>query len=48
VGHDGTSGTVVVHDRHEDLTVAILTNGGDQDMGAFLETVLNTLDETNQ
>ena len=48
VGHDGTSGTVVVHDRRQDLTVAILTNGGDQDMGAFLETVLNAIDETNQ
>lgn len=41
VGHDGSSGTVVVHDRKRHLTVAILTNGGDQDMGAFLETVLN-------
>ena len=28
--------------------VASLTSGGDQDMGAFLETVLNALDETNR
>jgi len=40
------TGTVVVHDRRQDLTVAILTNGGDQDMGTFLETVLKALDET--
>jgi D-alanyl-D-alanine carboxypeptidase len=43
-GHDGGSGTVVVHDRDHDLTVAILTNGGDQDMGAFLDTVLHAID----
>jgi CubicO group peptidase (beta-lactamase class C family) len=44
VGHDGSSGTVVVHDQHSGRTVAILTNGGDQDMGAFLKVVLNAID----
>jgi D-alanyl-D-alanine carboxypeptidase len=46
VGHDGSSGTVVVHDRHRALTVAILTNGGEQDMGAFLGTVLAAIDDS--
>jgi CubicO group peptidase (beta-lactamase class C family) len=44
VGHDGSSGTIVVHDRMKDLTVAILTNGGDQAIGAFLEKVLLAID----
>jgi len=48
LGHDGSSGTVVVHDPRQDLTVAILTNGGDQDIGAFLETVLNAIDDTDR
>ncbi len=47
VGHDGSSGAVVVHDLDQDLTVAILTNGGDQDIGAFLEAVLNAIDDTD-
>jgi len=44
VGHDGGSGAVVAHDRRQDLTVAILTNGGEQDIGAFLESVLTAID----
>lgn len=44
VGHDGSSGTIVVHDQAKDLTVAILTNGGDQAIGAFLEKVLRAID----
>jgi CubicO group peptidase (beta-lactamase class C family) len=44
VGHDGSSGAIVVHDQAKDLTVAILTNGGDQAIGAFLEKVLRAID----
>jgi D-alanyl-D-alanine carboxypeptidase len=40
VGHDGSSGSIVVHDREKGVTVSILTNGGEQDMAAFLEKVL--------
>jgi len=47
VGHDGSSGAVVVHDQDDDLTVAILTNGGNRDTGAFLEAVLNAIDDTH-
>ena len=47
VGHDGSSGTIVVRDQRRDLTVAILTNGGEQDIGAFLETVISAVDETD-
>lgn len=43
VGHDGGSGAVAVHDCDNDLTVAILTNGGDQDMRALLEAVLDAV-----
>jgi hypothetical protein len=45
VGHDGSSGTIVVDDQDRDLTIAILTNGGEQDIGAFLEAVINAIDE---
>ncbi len=48
VGHDGSSGTVVVHDRKRRLTVAILTNGGEQDMGGFLATVLHAIDHRDR
>jgi D-alanyl-D-alanine carboxypeptidase len=44
VGHDGSSGTVVAHDQGRRLTVAILTNGGERDMGAFLRVVLGAVD----
>jgi D-alanyl-D-alanine carboxypeptidase len=43
VGHSGSSGTIVVHDPERDLSVAILTNNGDPDMGAFLEVVLDAI-----
>ena len=48
VGHDGSSGAIVVHERDDDLTVAILTNGGEQNIGAFLDAVLAALDDTDQ
>jgi hypothetical protein len=38
VGHDGSSGTIVVHARSRELTVAILTNGGEQDIGESFAT----------
>jgi CubicO group peptidase (beta-lactamase class C family) len=44
VGHDGSSGAIVVHDRGQGVTIAILSNGGEQDIGKFLETVLDTID----
>ncbi len=44
VGHDGSSGAVVVHDRSRQLTVVILTNGGEQDIGRFLESILGAID----
>lgn len=48
VGHDGSSGAIVVHDRHQDLTIAILTNGGERDIGKFLESILATIDTETQ
>jgi D-alanyl-D-alanine carboxypeptidase len=48
VGHDGSSGAVVVHDRQRGSTVAILTNGGDQDMKAFLEAVLHAIGDADR
>ena len=44
VGHDGSSGAVVAHDQGRGFTVAILTNGGEQDMEAFLEAVVSAVD----
>jgi CubicO group peptidase (beta-lactamase class C family) len=44
VGHDGSSGAVVVHDQDDEFSVAILTNGGEQDLKSFLETVLHAID----
>jgi CubicO group peptidase (beta-lactamase class C family) len=44
VGHDGSSGSVVVHDPERGTTIAILTNGGEQDMGRFLEAVLAAIE----
>lgn len=46
VGHDGSSGAIVATDRESGLTIAILTNGGDSDVGAFFEAVLTAVDET--
>ena len=43
VGHDGSSGAVLAHDRNDGTTIAILTNGGEQDMGAFLTAVLHSI-----
>ncbi len=44
VGHDGSSGTIVVHDQARGMTIAILTNGGEQDVRRFLEAVLEAVD----
>ena len=44
VGHDGSSGAMVVHDRARGVTIAILSNGGEQDISGFLETVLSAVD----
>jgi D-alanyl-D-alanine carboxypeptidase len=44
VGHDGGSGAIVAHDQADGLTVAILTNGGEQDIGTFIESVLHAID----
>ena len=44
VGHDGDSGAIVVHDLSDGLTVAILSNGGEQDLRAFIESVLDAVD----
>lgn len=43
VGHDGTSGTVVVHDASRDLTIAILTNGGERRIGEFLASIVDAV-----
>lgn len=42
-GHDGGSGAVVAYDPDTGLAVAILTNGGEQDLGAFLNGVLQAV-----
>lgn len=44
VGHDGGSGAIIVHDQSDGLTVAILSNGGQQDLRAFIESVLDAID----
>ena len=44
VGHDGGSGAIVAHDQADGLTVAILSNGGEQDIGTFIESVLDAID----
>ncbi len=43
VGHDGGSGAIVAHDLEDHATMAIVTNGGTQDVGAFLRAVLGAL-----
>jgi D-alanyl-D-alanine carboxypeptidase len=45
IGHDGSSGAVVVYDHERHITVAILTNGGESDTGAFLRQVLRAVAE---
>jgi CubicO group peptidase (beta-lactamase class C family) len=44
VGHDGGSGAIVARDNDAGLTVAIVTNGGRQDLGALLRTILGAVD----
>jgi D-alanyl-D-alanine carboxypeptidase len=39
-GHDGSSGTIVATDPQRKLTIAIVTNGGEADMGRFFEAIL--------
>ena len=47
VGHDGSSGTIVVHDQDRHLTIAILTNGGEQHMSEFLNLIVRAVDSTS-
>jgi D-alanyl-D-alanine carboxypeptidase len=44
VGHDGGSGALVAHDLEDHTTIAIVTNGGSQNVGAFLRAVLEALE----
>jgi D-alanyl-D-alanine carboxypeptidase len=45
VGHDGSSGAIVATDTSRRLTIAILTNGGIQDTGGFLDAVVAAIDQ---
>lgn len=45
VGHDGSSGAIVATEVGTGLTIAILTNGGERDMGRFVETVIAAIDQ---
>jgi D-alanyl-D-alanine carboxypeptidase len=47
VGHDGSSGAVVAGDQRRGFTVAILTNGGEPDMGKFLQAVVRAIEPAN-
>lgn len=47
VGHDGSSGAIVAYDQDDDLAIALLTNGGDADMGQLLEAVLSAIEATD-
>jgi CubicO group peptidase (beta-lactamase class C family) len=44
VGHDGSSGAVLGHELDRATTIAIATNGGEQDSGALLRLILEELD----
>lgn len=44
VGHDGGSGAIVAHDLEDHATIAIVTNGGSQDLRAFFQAVLDALE----
>ena len=46
VGHDGSSGAIVVTDVRDGLTIAIVTNGGEQDIREFLVRVVHAVDGT--
>lgn len=45
VGHDGSSGAIVATDVDAGLTIAIVTNGGELDLGLFVETVVAAIDQ---
>lgn len=45
-GHDGGSGAIVVHEPSHDVAIALLTNGGEQDLGAFFSQVYATIETT--
>ena len=45
-GHDGGSGAIVVYEPSQDVAVALLTNGGEQDLGAFFSQVYAAIDTT--
>lgn len=44
VGHDGTSGAILAHDLDREMTIAIVTNGGDQDSATLLRSILDAID----
>ena len=44
VGHDGTSGAMLAHDLDRATTIVIVTNGGEQDTGTLLRSILDALD----
>ena len=46
VGHDGTSGAIVMTDVRDHLTIAIVNSGGEQDSGRVLEQVVHAVDRT--
>jgi D-alanyl-D-alanine carboxypeptidase len=48
VGHDGSSGTIYAFEPDTGITISILTNGGEQDIGAFLASVLEVVDGRDQ
>lgn len=43
VGHDGSSGAVLAYDPARKVTIAIVTNGGQQNIGAFLKAIVAAL-----
>jgi D-alanyl-D-alanine carboxypeptidase len=43
VGHDGSSGAVLAYDPARKVTIAIVTNGGQQNIGAFLKAIVTAL-----
>lgn len=45
VGHDGSSGTIVATDAERGLTIAVLTNGGEQHIADLFEAVLAATDD---
>jgi hypothetical protein len=40
IGHDGSSGAILGYDPARRLTVAIVTNGGQQNIGVFFQAIV--------